>query len=85
MWGGKFWKAATERAVRAGASAVIGSALVADGLFDVLNVNSLEDAGALFLGGALVSLLLSLAGGALPGTGGAGPSLLGTERLPATK
>lgn len=83
MWGLKFWKAAMERAVRAGASTVLASVLVADGVFNLTDVGSIQEGGVLFLGGAVFSLLFSLAGGALPGTGGAGPSLLGTERLPS--
>ena len=72
-----FWRALAERAVRAGAAAVLSVWVVGDGVMNAFSVNW-EQAGGIFLGGALVSALLSLAGSAAPGNG---PSLIDAERL----
>lgn len=80
MWTAEFWKATAERCVRGGAAATLSSWIVGDGVMDAFNVN-LQEAGGLFLGGAVVSLLLSLIGGA---TTGNGPSFNNTEVLEPT-
>jgi hypothetical protein len=76
MFSRKFAKAALERAIRAGAASVLSFWVVGDGIFNTANVD-LGNAGGVFLGGAVVSLLLSLAGG----TTGNGPSLTDAETL----
>lgn len=69
MWTKDFWKAALERMVRGGAAALGGSLVAGDWLFDLWNLNSLQDGVTVFVGGALTSLLLALAGNAVSGTG----------------
>jgi hypothetical protein len=78
MWTKKFWKATAERCVRGGAVAVFGAYFGADKVFDVMNVNTLADAGALYVSGAVGSLLLCLIGGAMTGDG---PSITNQEEL----
>ena len=63
MWNAEFWKAVVERMVRAGVSAVLALWVVGDGVMSAWDVDW-EEAGGLFLGAALVSLLLSLSGNA---------------------
>lgn len=70
-----FLKAATERAVRAAAAALISLWVVGDQALDALHVDWSEALGVA-LGAALVSFLLSLVGGT---ANTPGPSLLGTE------
>jgi hypothetical protein len=75
MWTKKFWKAAAERMVRAGAASTLSFWVVGDGIFNAAHADW-GNAGGIFAGAALVSLLLSLAGST---TGAAGPSLTGAE------
>jgi hypothetical protein len=73
-----FLWATLERMVRGGAAAVGAALVVGPGPVNAFALNWV-DVGGLFLGGALVSLILSLGGGTLGA--GAGPSFLGRERL----
>jgi hypothetical protein len=82
MWTRKFWKATAERCVRGGAAALGGALVAGDWVLDVMNVSSLSDGATVFVGGALTSLLLSLAGGAFGS--GDGPSFTGQEELKPT-
>lgn len=68
MWTKAFWKAAAERALRAGSAAAVSVFLVGDKAMNIGNVN-LADAGGIFLGAAAVSVLLGLAGNVVTGTG----------------
>ena len=77
---GAFWRALADRSVRAGASAVLSVWVVGDGILNAWSVDW-QEAGGVFLGGAVVSALLSLAGSATPGNG---PSLIDAERVNPT-
>lgn len=77
MWTLAFWKAATERAVKTAAQAPLTAWLVGDVAINALEIDW-KTAGGLAAGGAIVSLLTSLAS---LGVNGPGPSL-GTEVLP---
>lgn len=79
MFTTEFMKATLERMIRGGASALGGALVVGDWVFDLFNLNSLQDGVAVFAGGALTSLLMSLAGGTFGS--GDGPSFTGTEEL----
>lgn len=79
MWTVAFWKAAAERAVRAFAAA-LASIMTADG-FGLLDADWTARLTAAAMAG-LISLLLSVAASQVAPTGYAGPSLLGTEKLP---
>jgi hypothetical protein len=79
MWTKAFWKAATERMVRGGAAALAAALVAGDWIIDVMNVNTVEKGITLFVGGAVASLLMSLAGNALGS--GTGPSFTGKENL----
>lgn len=80
MWTKAFWKAAGERMVRGGAAAVFSAFFVGDKAMNALNVNW-EDAGGLFVGGAIASLLFSLIGGATSGDQPASPALVAPETV----
>lgn len=75
MWSKAFWKAAAERAVKTAAQAPLTAWLVGDVTINALEVDW-TTAGGLALGGAVVSILTSLASM----TVGSGPSL-GGEKL----
>lgn len=79
MWTKKFWKATTERMIRGGAAALGSALILGDWVVDVMNVGNWVDGLTLFIGGALVSLLMSLAGGKLGS--GSGPAFTGQETL----
>jgi len=68
MWTRKFWKAALERMIRAGAAGVLAVWVVGDGFMNAFDVDW-QNALGVFLGSAAVSLLLSLAGGTVSGNG----------------
>lgn len=78
MLTGAYWIAVGERAVRMGAGSVLTVWAVGDGVMNATQVDW-ADAGGYFLGGAVFSVLFSLAGGTMGR--GAGPSFLGRERL----
>ncbi|MFI6289989.1 holin [Nonomuraea sp. NPDC050790] len=59
IWSATWWRDALERAAGAAASAVLGG--VGTEQLELLQLASLRAAGALALGGALVSLVLSVA------------------------
>lgn len=67
-----FWKATAERAVKTGAQALILAWPVADGLLNIFEVDFERGAGV-FLGGAALSVLTSLASAGLGKNNG--PSL----------
>jgi len=75
MFKREFWKAAGERLVRAGAAAAV--ALYGADATDVIHGADLMAGGQAFASGALLSLLLSLAGGKFGA--GNGPSFTGAE------
>lgn len=76
MWTIEFWKAAAERMVRGGAAALLSAWVVGEGVMNALTIDWAQAAG-IFLGGAVVSLLMSLVGqGIGPGDG---PSFTGQE------
>lgn len=79
MWSKEFWLAALERMVRGAAAAVGGAYIVGDKVFEALNVSTWADIGSLAIGGAFVSLVMSLAGNKFGS--GAGPSFLGSEKV----
>lgn len=79
MWTRKFWKATAERVLRGGAAALGGALVAGDWAMDIMNVNTLEKGATIFIGGAVTSLLFSLAGGKFGS--GDGPSFTGTEVL----
>lgn len=72
LMSGPFWSATLQRMVRSAAAAILGSYLVADGVFDVANVDSLAKAASIGGGAAVFTLLFCIAGDAF--TGGAGPA-----------
>lgn len=80
MWSKSFWKATTERSVRAAAAGVLGSWVVADGIVNAFNVNWV-DAGGIAVGSAVFSLLFSLVGN---GATGSGPSFTNAETVKTT-
>lgn len=77
MWTGAFWRATAERAIRGGAAAVLSLSVVGDGIMNAFEVNW-QEAGGVFIGGAVVSTLLSLVGGAVSGNG---PAFNDTEQV----
>lgn len=77
MWSKAFWKATAERAVRAGAAALLALWVVGDGVLDIANLHVWWQALVIFISGAIVSVLASLVGGATDKT--TGPSLFKTE------
>lgn len=60
MFTGAFWKDAGERAVRAGAAAMLTVMLVTG--FNITSGDDLSKAGRSFLSGAAISLVMSAAG-----------------------
>jgi hypothetical protein len=76
MWTKAFWKATFERAVKSAAQAPLAAFLVGDVALNAFDIDWSE-AGGLALGGAVLSVLTSLAS---TGSGGTGPSL-GPEQL----
>lgn len=76
----QFAKAAGERAIRAGAAATLSAWVVGDGILNALSVDW-PDAGGIFLGGAVVSVLMSLAGNAATGDG---PAFTDAEKVTRT-
>lgn len=77
MWTKKFWKAATERAMKTAAQTAV-LILGADG-FDAIAVDWL-DVGGFVLGGVILSFLTSLGSDAL--TSSDGPAAFGPETIP---
>ena len=77
MWTLAFWKATAERALKTAAQAPLTAWLVGDVALSAWSVDW-KDAAGLALGGALVSVLTSVASAPVNGPG---PSL-GAERLP---
>jgi hypothetical protein len=77
MFNKRFLLAGLERALRAGAAAVLSLWVVGDGVLNAWDVDWQQALGV-FLGAAVVSALLSLVGAAAPGNG---PSLIDAERL----
>lgn len=77
MWTKAFWKAAAERAIRAGAAAGLSSFVVGDKILSIAAVD-LAAFGGIFLGGAVVSVLLGLAGNVATQSG---PSFGQTETV----
>lgn len=75
MWTVAYWKQVVERMARAGAASLLSAWAVGDGVLNAWSLDPKEGAG-IFLGGALVSLLMSLVftGVGEPGT----PSLVPT-------
>ena len=78
MFTGPFWKAATERAVKTAAQALILFWPVADGALNLWQIDPAEAFG-IAVGGALLSLLTSLASGRVGDRGS--PSLSRSEVL----
>ena len=78
MWTKDFWKATAERMVRGGAGALLSAWVVGDGQLDLFAMDA-ERGASLFLGGAVVSLLFSLIGGAASGDKPASPALVAPE------
>jgi len=68
MWTRRFWKAALERMIRAGAAGVLAVWIVGDGFMNAFDVDW-QNALGVFAGSAVVSLLLSLAGSTVSGNG----------------
>jgi hypothetical protein len=68
MWSKTFWKSAVERMLRAGLAAVV-SVMFADGVIDVLSVDW-KAVGSVFLGAALMSLIMAILSTATTGTPG---------------
>lgn len=77
IWTKKFWKAATERALRAGSATLASTYAVGDRAMDKINMDWVT-AGNLFLGGAVVSFVIAMTAGQITGTG---PSIGGSESL----
>lgn len=73
-----FWKAAIERACKAGANVAITSFVLGDKILNAFDVDW-STAGGVFLGGFAVSVLMSIASDAV--TSGDGPSLTNSEVL----
>lgn len=76
-----FWKAAAERAVKAGSNVVITSFVLGDKILNAFDIDWSIAAGV-FLGGAMVSALMSLASDAATGSG---PSLTNAEVVPGNE
>lgn len=72
-----FWIAAAERALKTGAQ-VMAAAIIVDGVVDVLALDWVHTL-SITIGAMLLSVLTSLGGLAVSGTG---PSIAGAERLP---
>lgn len=72
-----FWRAALERAIRAGANVVITSFVLGDKILNAFDVDW-ATAGGVFLGGVFVSVLMSLAADSITGDG---PALTSAEKL----
>lgn len=68
MWTKAFWKAAAERAVRAGSAAALSAFVVGDKAMNIAQVD-LAGAAGIFAGGAVVSVLIGLAGNVATGNG----------------
>lgn len=77
MWTKEFWKATAERAIKSAAQGPLVLWAVGDGLLNALEIDW-ESAGGVALGMFILSVLSSLASGALNDT--PGPSLTGAER-----
>ena len=60
MWTAKFWKDATERAVKTAAQAALAFWAVGDGMFNALEADWVNT-GGVALGGAILSYVMSLA------------------------
>lgn len=75
VWTGSFWKAAAERAIKTAAQTAI--VVIGAEAFNVLSVDWLE-VGAMSAGGAVLSVLTSLASSHV---GGPGPSAVDAEKL----
>lgn len=73
MWSKAFWLAALERAIKTAAQSAILA--LGAGAVDVLSV-PWQSVGALAAGGAVLSLLTTLATGAVTGQASAGPERL---------
>lgn len=73
-----FWKAAIERALKAASNVVITSLVVGDKILNVFDVDWGTAAGV-FVGGFIVSVLMSIASDAATGDG---PSLTKAEIVP---
>ncbi len=76
-----FWKAAAERAAKAGSNVAITSFVLGDKIFNAFDVDWSTTFGV-FLGGALVSVLMSIASDAATGSG---PSLTNVEVIPGNE
>jgi len=76
MWSMAFWRACVERAIKTGVQSVLLAFFAGDLIFDVFAADWQNLLGA-FLGGALLSVLTSIASDAA--TGGTGPSLTNAE------
>lgn len=74
-----FWKASIERAVKTAAQSVIVLWGVGDQIFNAFDVDW-ATAGGVAAGGFLLSIITSVASGALSST--PGPSVGGVEQLP---
>lgn len=70
-----FWKAAVERATKAACNVALTSLVVGDKLLNAFDVDW-STAGGVFLGGFVVSVLMSIASDTLTGSG---PSLTNAE------
>lgn len=80
MWSLAFWKAAAERAIKSAAQGVLWTWVVGDKIASLMTFD--WQAAAYGAGGmALFSLLTSIV--SVPASGTNGPSLFGTEKLPA--
>jgi len=79
MWTKEFWKSTLERVIRGGIAALGGALVAGDWVFDVFNLNSIQDGVAVFAGGALTSFIMAFLGGQF-GSGN-GPSFTGVEVL----
>jgi len=73
-----FWKATAERAIRAAAASALSALVIGDGALNALEADW-ATLGGIAAGGAVVSLLVSLAGGTFGR--GDGPSFTGTEQI----
>ena len=77
MWSKAYWLATLERMLRGGAAASLSTWVVGDNVMNAFDVN-LQQAGGIFVGGAVVSLLLSLA---VNGATGNGPAVTNHETV----